>query len=81
VAQKEASSSLSNTNNIHNTMRLRAIWCCLKFGLLPWWAYEKQRHYNCSYWQHLQINAGYAWRWLTFQEDEEDRAFERDTNA
>lgn len=60
--------------------RLKAIACCLKFGLLPWWAYEKAPHYNCSYWQHLLINMGYASRWLTFQEDETDRQFEDETN-
>jgi hypothetical protein len=62
-------------------MRLKAIWCCVKFGLLPWWCYEKQRHYDCSYWQHLAINAAYAWRWLIFQEDESDREFERTING
>lgn len=61
-------------------VRLRAILYCLKFGLLPWWAYEATRHYNCSYWQHLLINAGYAWRWLSFQEDASDWQFEAETN-
>jgi len=61
-------------------VRLRAIFYCLKFGLLPWWAYEKARHYECSYWQHLLINAEYAWVWLTFREDASDRAFEAETN-
>jgi len=61
-------------------MRARAIFFCLLYGLLPWWAYERERHYQCSWWEHLKINAAYAWRWLTFQEDESDREFERSTN-
>jgi hypothetical protein len=61
-------------------VRARAIYCCLFFGLLPWWAYERHRHYDCSWWYHLRINACLAWRWLSFQEDDEDRAFETKFN-
>lgn len=61
-------------------MRARAILSCLYYGLMPWWVYERHRHYTCSWWAHLVINAKYAWRWITFREDEEDRTFERETN-
>jgi hypothetical protein len=62
-------------------IRLRAIYYSLKHGLLPWWLYESTPHYDCSYWYHLWINMKYAARWLTFQEDEADWAFERETNG
>jgi hypothetical protein len=61
-------------------VRLKAILNCLRFGVLPWWAYEKKRHYDCSYFEHLLINIRYAWRWVTYQDDESDRDFESEVN-
>lgn len=61
-------------------MRARAIYNALKFGLLPYWCYEKEKHYDCSYWLHLRINLQYAFRWLTFREDPTDIDFELSTN-
>lgn len=61
-------------------MRMRAIFCALYFGILPYWCYEKTRHYQCSYWQHLMINLKYAWRWLSFTETAKDIEFEKRTN-
>ena len=62
-------------------LRLRAILYALYFGILPYWCYEKKRHYNCSYWHHLVINVRYAWRWITFKEKEKDIEFEIKTNG
>lgn len=62
-------------------MRIRAIYYCLKFGVLPWWCYERRRHYTCSYLDHLALNLRYAWRWITFQETAEDITFERQVNG
>lgn len=61
-------------------VRLKAILNCLYFGLLPWWMYEKKRHYDCSYVYHLVINIQHAWRWATFHEDESDKEFESEVN-
>lgn len=61
-------------------IRIKAILNCLYFGLLPWWVYERNRHYDCSYIRHLAINIQYAWRWITFQENESDREFELKVN-
>lgn len=61
-------------------VRIRAILNCFFFGIMPWWVYEKNRHYQCSYLQHLCINIQYAWRWITYREDESDRDFEAEVN-
>lgn len=61
-------------------IRTRAILKALYFGIMPYWVYENVRHYECSYWQHLVINIKYAWRWITYSEDESDREFELKTN-
>lgn len=61
-------------------MRIKAIYCALKFGILPYWCYEQKRHYKCSYIQHLLINTKYAFRWFTFRESENDIQFEKETN-
>jgi hypothetical protein len=58
-------------------MRLRAIFKCLYHGLTPWWVYEKKKHYDCGYWEHLWINICYAWRWMTLQETQDDIKFEK----
>lgn len=62
-------------------MRLRAIYKALYHGLLPYWMYESEKHYDCSYWQHLLINLRYAFRWLTFREDQSDIEFENTINS
>jgi hypothetical protein len=63
-------------------MRRRAIWCALKFGLLPWWLYEEEKHYaGMGYWAHLWLNLRYGARWLLHREDGGDRAFEMEVNS
>ncbi len=63
-------------------MRLRAIACALFYGIAPWQVYEKTCHYEgMSYWAHLRMNLGVAWRWLTGRETQEDIEFEVETNA
>jgi len=48
--------------------KFRGIFDCIKYGLLPFWCYEKHKHYECSYWQHLLINIKYAW-WLIWNKE------------
>lgn len=62
-------------------MRLKAIYYSIKHGLLPYWMYEKKKHYNCSYLSHLWINIKYAWRWITFREYQSDIDFEKHINS
>lgn len=63
-------------------MRLRAIASALWFGILPWWLYESKCHYQgMAYRAHLWMNLKMTARWASFREDEEDRDFERSTNA
>lgn len=61
-------------------MRIKAILSALYHGIMPYWVYEKQKHYECSYLRHLWINIQYAFRWATFRELESDREFEKDAN-
>lgn len=61
-------------------MRVKVIYNSIKHGLLPWQLYEKEKHYNCSYWQHLWINIQYSWRWITFKELQSDIDFETKNN-
>lgn len=61
-------------------VRIRAICKAIYHGVLPYRCYEKVKHYDCSYLQHLLINLKYAWRWVTFKEDESDIAFEKQIN-
>lgn len=61
--------------------RARAIYNALKHGLLPWWMYERQRHYDCTYWEHLVINLKYACRWMMFTEDASDVEFEKNNHV
>jgi hypothetical protein len=62
-------------------IRIKAIYYCLKYGLLPYWLYEKECHYKgTSYLQHLLINIKYACVWITFNETEEDIEFEKAFN-
>lgn len=60
--------------------RVKAISYSLLYGLLPYWCYEKTKHYSCSYWYHLYINMKYALRWITFTEDNSDITFEQEVN-
>lgn len=32
---------------------------CLVFSILPFWCYERKKHYQSTYWQHLIINLVY----------------------
>ena len=61
-------------------MRRRAIGCALYYGIMPWWVYEDESHYDCGYVRHLLLNLGYAARWACRREREEDREFERSVN-
>jgi len=55
--------------------RLRLVAEALWYGLLPWRVYERECHYACSYWRHAAVNVALAWRWATWTETAEDRAF------
>jgi hypothetical protein len=65
-------------------LRARAIWFALKYGVLPWWLYESECHYEAEgasgYIPHLRVNLCLAWRWATFSESADDVAFERGVN-
>lgn len=47
----------------------------LFYGLLPSRVYERERHYDCSYWRHAAMNLALAWRWATWRETSDDREF------
>jgi hypothetical protein len=61
-------------------MRFKAIYSAIKHGCLPWWMYEREKHYKGSYWSHLWLNIKYAWRWIIFREFESDIEFEKQIN-
>lgn len=61
-------------------MRLKAIYKAFYHGLLPWWMYEREKHYRGSYGRHLLINLKYAFRWATFRELDSDIEFELTVN-
>lgn len=61
-------------------VRLKAIWYCIYFSVLPWWMYEKEKHYRCSYLYHLWINLSMIIRWITFTETDNDIEFEKTVN-
>ncbi|MBS1885652.1 MAG: hypothetical protein JSU06_00520 [Actinobacteria bacterium] len=65
-------------------LRARAIWFALKYGLLPWWMYESECHYQAEgvggYLPHLRVNLAQARRWAMFAETAADVAFEREAN-
>lgn len=50
------------------------------YSVLPWWVYEEEKHYRCSYLYHLWINIQMAWRWMTGSETENDIYFEKTVN-
>ena len=63
------------------SVRLRAVWCCMWFGLMPWQLYERQCHYvGLSYIQHVMLNVELAVIWLTGKELSSDWEFENKTN-
>ena len=61
-------------------MRTRAVLKALYHGLLPYWCYEKVRHYECSYLQHLVVNLKYAFRWIIGKQQFGDIRFELTIN-
>ena len=61
-------------------MRARAIFCCIYFSLMPWWIYEKKKHYRRTYWKHIKLNFGQIRLWILKQETQEDIDFEREIN-
>jgi hypothetical protein len=62
-------------------MRSRAIRLAVYYAFVPWWMYEKKKHYRCSYVRHLWVNLVYALRWAMYMEDEDDIYFERMVNG
>jgi hypothetical protein len=62
-------------------IRIRAIFCCIWFGTIPWQIYESKKHYQYNYWSHLKLNWGMVWVWLTNWElDIEEIDFEQEVN-
>ena len=61
-------------------MRARAIFCCLYFSIVPWWIYEKKKHYERSYLLHLKLNLETAWGWAFFKEKPSWIEFEKEIN-
>ena len=63
-------------------MRLKAMWCCMWFGTMPWRIYEKKKHYRRGYWKHLKLNWGTVWMWLTHKKVTRSFVdFEKETNT
>ena len=61
--------------------RLKAMWCCVWFGTMPYRVYEKTCHYRRGYLRHLRLNWGTVWMWLTNRRVSQSYAeFERETN-
>lgn len=61
-------------------MRLRAIWCCLWFGILPWQLYQGESHYRRGYARHLYLNLATVLHWALWIEPAERHDFEREVN-
>jgi hypothetical protein len=61
-------------------VRLRAIFCCIYFSVMPWWIYENKKHYRRTYWKHLKLNFSQIKVWLLKQETQEDIDFEEEIN-
>jgi hypothetical protein len=40
--------------------KVKEILQCFLYGALPYWCYEKKRHYGCSWYEHLKINLNYG---------------------
>lgn len=63
-------------------MKCRAIFCCLYFGLMPWWIYERHHpHYEYGYFSHLCLNLTQVLIWLRNQQQFADIRFEIQTNG
>ena len=63
-------------------MRLKAMWCCMWFGTMPYRVYEKKKHYRRGYWKHLKLNWGTVWMWLTHKKVTQSYVdFEKQTNT
>ena len=63
-------------------MRLKAMWCCMWFGTMPYRVYEKKKHYRRGYWKHLKLNWGTVWMWLTHKKVTRSFVdFEKETNT
>ena len=61
-------------------MRIRAIFCCIYFSVVPWWVYEKKKHYKSTYFKHIKLNFEQLKVWLLKQATEEDIEFEQQIN-
>ena len=61
-------------------MRIRAIFCCIYFSIVPWWIYEKKKHYGTNYLKHMKLNLTQIKVWLLKQETQEDIEFEKEVN-
>ena len=48
---------------------------------MPWWIYEKKKHYDTHYLKHIKLNLSQIKVWLLKQETQEDIDFERETNT
>ena len=48
------------------SLKTKAIFDCVWFGLMPSTVYEDECHYagECSYWEHLKMNCRLAIRWI-----------------
>ena len=54
-------------------LRIKALFDCLYFALVPYWVYEDSPHYGeerGAYLHHARINWRVAKHWLTFSETE-----------
>lgn len=61
--------------------RIRAIFCCIWFGIVPWQLYESEKHYEYDYFTHLKLNWGMVFFWITkWKIDEEELKFEKEVN-
>lgn len=74
-------------NNVNGRMRIKAVFCCLYFGLLPSWVYETRCHYSSAaisggmtYWEHLKINLRRARLWAWGLPDQHEVDFELRVN-
>jgi hypothetical protein len=79
--EKRQSNMKPKQKLIELSVRLRAVWCCFWFGLVPWQFYERQCHYvGMNYIQHVMLNVELAIIWVTGKELHSDWEFEKKTN-
>jgi hypothetical protein len=63
-------------------MRVKAMWCCIWFGTMPYRVYEKTCHYRRGYLGHLKLNWGTVWMWVTSGQVRKSFVdFENETNS